>query len=507
MARVRPLLATIGACLVLAPAAEARVVTSTMPRDPARTSRWAWEPGMARGADGSIWAIGNHCALVDQHGACEVSPAAPLLSPDYTPLWRSRDGGRHYAWAGDPLRATELGALRGSFGSLAQDKPGGYDTDVAAAPVRRRGRPALLYAVSAWEGSSSLAVSADDGRTWSVTSLTGIPVQDRPWLATGGPCDLYMQYHPLTGAYDVAAVARVDRYDGCALTDRAAAGQTVAHPDSSTLVEPASDEATQGNSVMGKIAAVGGHVYVAYLACDTPGAGLDCSAPGDRQSLHLAVSSDRAAHFRDMRLPDAHLDGPLDDGVWPVAAAADARGGVAVAVTDTRHVRLWTSSSYGWRWKLRGSTIDGSRQGYATVPTVALAGRHLAVAWYGSPPAVRGRQQRWRLTVARSTDGGARLTRTALDPVLATTASGEPLGDALYDDFGALITSRGELASTYTESCDGHRASDRTCPPAGENDQAHAEVIRSAWLPAPPTSRRPAPRRRRPSPNRREDRP
>jgi len=102
---------------------------------------------------------------------------------------------------------------------------------------------------------------------------------------------------------------------------------------------------------MAKIVAAGGRVYVAYLACDTAGADMNCNAPGNRQSLHVAISSDRAASFSDVALPDGRLHGPLNDGVWPIAIDADARGHVAVASTDTRRVRLWSSRDGEDAWQ------------------------------------------------------------------------------------------------------------------------------------------------------------
>jgi hypothetical protein len=487
-------LALLVALLLTAPPAAGAArspVSSVMPRDPGRPSRFAWEPGMSRGPDGAIWVIGNHCALVDQHGGCEVNPAALPFAPDYTPLWRSTDRGRHYRWAGDPLRAVEVGSgVLGPTSALAQDHPGGYDTDVAVAPARRPGHPALVFVVSAWEGSSTLAVSADDGRTWATSTLTGVPVQDRPWLATAGTCDLYMQYHPLTGAQDVASVARVDHYDGCALAARAAAGQAAPLPLSSTLVEPATDEATATNSVMGKLVAIGGRVYLAYLACATPAADMNCNAPGNRQALHLAVSHDGARSFSDVTLPDARLRGPLNDGVWPIAMDADPSGDVAVVTTDTRHVHLWTSRTAGRTWRRRRLPVDASPHGYATVPAVGVRGRRLVVAWNGSSPARGSSPQRWRLALARSDDAGTHFSRRALEPVLATTGHREPLGDALYDDFGLLFLPRGEVALSYTQSCDGHPALDARCPSAGAAEQTHALVVRSAWVPAPAAPRR-----------------
>ena len=72
---------------------------------------------------------GNHCALIDQHGVCELDPSQAGFAPDYTPVWRSTNGGRSYRWIADPLKAIESQASqRDAAGALGQDKPGGYES-------------------------------------------------------------------------------------------------------------------------------------------------------------------------------------------------------------------------------------------------------------------------------------------------------------------------------------------------------------------------------------------
>ena len=476
-----------------------KAVTRAMPRDPHRRSRWAWEPGLSLGGDGrTVWVAGNHCALIDQHGVCELDPSQAGFAPDYTPVWRSTNGGCSYRWIADPLKAIESQASqRDAAGALGQDKPGGYDTDVAVAPRARPGRPPLLYVVSAWEGSSTLAVSGDGGRSWRVTDLAGlVPFQDRPWLGTRGACDLYLEYHLFTGSQNIASIPRVERYDGCALHDRAVAGQPAPAPEASTSIEPESSQATRGNQVMAKLAVGGGRLYAAYQQCDTLLASLTCDSPGNRQSVWVAISSDRGASFTDVPLPDAHLLGTLDDGTWPMAAAADDRGHVAVAVVDTHHVVLWTSSDSGRRWRLRRKPVDaGLGWRLAEVPSVAIRGRTVVVAWNGSPPARSGAPQRWYMTVARSDDGGRHFRYRRLDPLLATTDHGTSLADTLYDDFGTAIDRSGAIALAYTQSCAGHSPSDRECPGASQSTQANTLVVRSAWIAGPHKSRHPRPSR------------
>src|SRR5205823_2069320 len=85
------------------------------------------------------------------------------------------------------------------------------------------------------------------------------------------------------------------RYDGCALHDRAVAGQPAPAPEASTSIEPESSQATRGNQVMAKLAVGGGRLYAAYQQCDTLLASLTCDSPGDRQSVWVAISSDRGS--------------------------------------------------------------------------------------------------------------------------------------------------------------------------------------------------------------------
>ena len=114
------------------------------------------------------------------------------------------------------------------------------------------------------------------------------------------------------------------------------------------------------------------------------------------------------------------------------------------------------------------------------VPSVAVRGRTLAVAWYGSGPA-RG-AQRWRLVVALSRDGGATFHTIVLPQVLATSSHSSSLADGLYDDFGVGITPNGHVVAAYTASCAGHRPGDRSCPGPNATDLGTTDVIRSAWI-------------------------
>ena len=479
--------AVAGAHAAAVPGPPPGASTTVPPPDPARSAPWAWEPGIAADRDGTLWVAGNHCPLADQHGTCDLGLVKPSKHGDDVPVWRSADGGRSWHFLADPLRAPGLPGL-------LTDRRGGLDTDIAIAPVARPGRPALIYVVSAYGFTSSISVSGDNGRTWRVASAAGLPFQDRPWLATAGRCDLYLGYHPLTGAFDLAAAPRVAHYDGCRLYDDAVGGQTAAVPESDVLVEPASNDLTHTDQVFARLIAEGSNVYVAYDTCDTiPPLNQSCTAAQDRQSVHIAVSRDRGAHFTDVTLPGIGVKPNLNNGTWPMDAAGDAAGNLVVAVVDTHHVWIATSTDAGRHWRVPRASVDASLHwGNATVTSVAVSGRRIAVSWYDSQPAHAPGKQRWYLVVARSSDGGRTFDLTVLPPVLASTPAGQPLNDGLYDDFGTVITPNAVVLA-YTESCTGHRPSERACPgpPAGTSVPPTTNVVRTAYLPFPeaPVSR------------------
>jgi hypothetical protein len=446
-------------------AAAPSIVTGPMPPNPQRASRWAWEPGVALDARGRVWVVGNHCPLADQHGPC-LPPARLTRPADTTPVWRSDDDGRTFRWIADPLA-----------GLAAVDRPGGNDSDIAVAPMARPGRGPVVAVTSLFGLSTTIALSDDDGATWRVAQLSGVPAQDRPWVAAVGACDLYVGYHLITGATNVVADPIVSRYDACALIDNAVGGQVVADPVATAVVPPL----PSGNQDVAKTVAVAGRVYVAHLLCDTATATPSCNGPTDHQTVHVGISTDRGATFTDAALPDLGLHGDMNDGTWPVSAAADDAGHVVVAVCDAHHVWLWRSADFGRTWTGGVSPVDAPLGwSLASVASVAVRGNTVGVAWVGSPPEHAPADQPWSLVVARSDDGGRSFLPTVLPPVLATTANATALADGLYDDFGLVVTPEGALLAAYTQSCNGHPPSDAACPGPAPGDVGTFDVVRYA---------------------------
>ncbi|MHB8342152.1 MAG: hypothetical protein ACYDB7_13435, partial [Mycobacteriales bacterium] len=411
--------------------------TGVMPAPPSATP-WEWEPQLAIDSSGVLWAVGGHCPFVDEYGSCGAPTEGPGHA-DILAVWRSPDAGRSWRFVADPLAAP------GPAATLT-DTPGSSDPDIAVAPQSRPGRPPLLATVSLYGASSTLAVSADAGKTWAVVPAVGVPGEDRPWLAASGTCNIFLEYDPIADLASAGTVPRVDRYDGCTIAD-SAPGLTTAVPQTTSTVEPASAAVTNGNQLPGKLAAGSdgsagpASLYAAYLACDS----------SNSCTLGVAESRDLAASWTDVIPPRPTLT-IAPDPTFPISASADQHDNVAVAVTDRHHVYLWLSGDGGRSWPVAGREVDaGLGWTLANVPSVAVRGNDVVVSWYASPPSPG--PQPWYLVTARSTDRGAHFGYVVSPPVLATTGHGQPLSSALYDDFGSAITPSGADVVVYNQSC------------------------------------------------------
>lgn len=432
--------------------------TGIMPAAPG-TAPWEWEPQLAMDASGGLWAVGGHCPFIDQYGQC----GAPTVGPgraDILAVWRSVDAGRTWSFVADPLAAP-------SVLSRLTDTIGSSDPDIAVAPLARSGLPPIIATVSLYGASSTLAVSADAGRTWSVVPAAGVPGQDRPWLAAAGTCDLYLEYDPIADLAGAATVPRVERYDACAITARP--GVVSASPATSVAIEPVANAVTNGNQLPGRLVAGDRALFASYLSCDQSSI---CT-------LGVGVSRDRGATWSDV-VPPSPEASITSDPTFPLSASADGLGHVAVTVTDRHHVYLWMSSDGARTWPVAHRAVDAELGwSLANVPSVAVQGSHVEVAWFGSP--VVSGQQPWYLVMARSDDGGLTWRNAVVAPVLATTAHDAPLGAALYDDFGTAVTPAGDDVAVYTQSCQGHPTTDPLCPgpPAATGTY---DMTRFAWL-------------------------
>jgi hypothetical protein len=427
---------------------------------------------MAEGPNGVLWAVGDSCGGIVQQGVCQLDLADLPRQPAATMLWRSTDGGRSWTFVSDPMRLP---------GDVA-DRPAGYDVDVAVSPPRRPGQVPLLSVVANWAGSTELALSPDDGRTWVTSLLDGFVGTGRPWLAATGPCMLDVAFDPITGdTAEVASVPLVARYDACAILADAAAGQTVAEPEWTTAVEPLADEVTRTDDVFSKLRAIGSDLYQAMVVCDQDDlVDPSCNGPGDRQTIEVAESTDGGRRFHDVVVASGAFEVNLADGTWPLSFAVD-RHGLAVLVADTGFTILTFVSHDGARtWRRVPSVDTPLHWGLAGVPAAAVAGTTWAVGWYASPPAPSGAPQAWYLATAVG-HGTGRPTVRVLPTELATTGHGQPLLDTLSESFGAKLVD-GHPVFAYVESCSANPEAAAACPEPATG-LGRLLIVRYAWLP------------------------
>jgi hypothetical protein len=450
----------LGAAAVLALAAQSALAsapaafTPTRPLPPAAgvSMQNDAEPGMAVAPDGAIWAASNVSGGF-------TSGDRGLGSDVYV----SRDGGKTFRWVAQPISLNK-----------ATPGAGGFDTDLTVAPEKNAKGHYTVYAASLSIADSTLAWSDDDGATWLQTPISGVPVEDRPWVAADGPCRVYVAYHaPLLLPTDGTSTL-VTTVDTC--TPTATRATSVVGTDVDTIVGGLT------NPQFGKpwvdTSARSPHRHALYLPmaqCHAPtGATLseDANASsrgvpscGARSQNLLAVSTDGGTTFTVHQVSV----GSKTMAIWPATVATDAVGTVYFVWTDSVHSDLNISRDGGKTWS-PSRRLDLGPIRTAVYPTVAaLKSGQVDVAMYatnragnandatmGKPGSSSGAT--WRVWVAKSVNGGrtftiVRATDIVHRGVLCTYGSacaGDGSRD-LLDDFGAVLSPRaGKLTVVFT---------------------------------------------------------
>jgi hypothetical protein len=424
------------------------------------------EPGIGVGGNGSFW-IGSD---IDPNESGDGRTAAAVSGED---IWRSVDGGRRYTWMADPFNTVTGSQTPGL---------GGEDSDLAVAPARNSAGRYNVYATSLYLASSSVAISRDDGKSWTVDPLGGVPAEDRPWITSSGRCVFYLTYHqlplfdPIVNRYDVCKPGEVGMGSALNPVQSTAIFASNSVPGlSNDFGKPVADNSSRSPDR--------GNLYVPMAACNLkdPADFINnavitaqqvplCPA-GVHGQIEVAVSRDGGRTFSDYIVaPDT---GSRELPVWAVTAAVDAVGDVYVAWSDNHHAYLSVSRDGGKTWTSPAghrspSFIRVDTQGTAVYPTVA-AGRAgvVQVAYYGTSVSGDSNDQskmgiagsakaraRWHLYWASSRDAGRSFTVQRVSGinhtgVLCTQGSACPSGDGrdLLDDFGITISPTTGLTS------------------------------------------------------------
>lgn len=325
------------------------------------------EPGINVAPDGSIYI----------NGPAGLSSASPVF--------KSTDGGS--TWALTPS-------------SLRSSLPGGGDSNVAVDPTT-----GTLYMVDLWLASSTTSRSTDGAQSWVANPL-GVPIQDRPWVATAGNGDVYMVTHQIPlGLVVSKSVAPLDG---------------VVFPVSTLAATPLDQQGCvcpPGNIVAEPGGLLGDQVGVIYST--------------STGAVHFAFSKNGGLTFTNSVITG---DNPSASTLDAFPVVADAGNGHLVAVwledftpsdvASGDRVQISTSSDFGATWAAP-RTLVSSGGGTSVYPWVATSGSKVSVSLYhttaaptGSPgPDTVPASAQWFETYLESSDGGANFSSpVAIDP-------------------------------------------------------------------------------------------
>jgi hypothetical protein len=399
------------------------------------------EPGVAVAPDGAVWVASSVSPNPSDDPRARVSV---FTGSD---VWRSTDRGRHFGWVASP------------FSTLALENPGlgGGDTDVAVAPVRNSAGHYQVYVASLWLGATNVATSADDGRTWTAYQVSGLPAQDRPWLAASGPCTFYLSYE---SGFEQPAVST---FDGC-VPPNAGYAPTL-DPTSTALL----GQAGTGGDFNKPAVDASGRVYQPVATCGDSGAGVVTAvAVSCTSTVFLLATSDNGARtFTEhvvARSPRVAL--PL----WGPTVAAGSGGAVYYAWEDAGAAYVVVSRDGGSHWSAPVRVSGGTDRTVVYPTHAAGASGRVALAYYATDRAgdpsdravmgAPGSGASWYVVLATSDDAGrtwrrARMTAPVHRGVVCQrglSCAGDGDRD-LFEDFGVGMDARTGL-STIAYSAD-----------------------------------------------------
>ncbi|MFL6056738.1 MAG: hypothetical protein ACJ72W_28150 [Actinoallomurus sp.] len=309
-------------------------------------------------------------------------------------LWRvTQVGGSPSADACQPVYAGQPNAVSKGVGLS------GGDIDTAFAPVKSSSGTYRLYVASLNLGSINVAVSNDDGKTFTQTPVqTGVPVDDREWIAAYGADTSLLTYHDIST--DNIDVLRSDN-GGRLYTQTATA-------------IPASDYKA-GNNELGNIAidhvnssptAGGFWAYQSFVAPST-------SSGSTFDEAFLAVSSDGGHSWTDKPIPCTTAFGANGLGHnFPNVSVAP-NGTLFYAVSNDTSVYVASSSDHGDTWTCSGPV---STPAHAVFPWIVATSAGEDLVYYGSPTSGNG--QTWYVYFAQNpTQSVSGWTTSQLMPV------------------------------------------------------------------------------------------
>jgi hypothetical protein len=339
-------------------------------------------------------------------------------------------GGSQY-WQG-PSTATACGVTySGQPNAIGGTGLSGGDTDSAFAPEKSASGTYRMYVASLNLGSVNVAVSNDNGRTFSQTPVqAGLPLDDREWIAAYGADTSLLSYHDIAtnnidmlrsdnGGALYTQVARVIPDNDYKATNNQLGNLVIDHRNASPIP--------------------GG--FWAYQSFAAPS-----SAGGSAfDEAFLGVSSDGGRTWINKPIPCSTAFGaPGVAHNFPnVSVAPD--GKLSYAVSNDTAVYVASSSDHGDNWNCSGPVSTSKR---AIFPWILATSAGTDLVYYGTPDG-----QTWYVYFAQNTGSGWSTTQVVPVHLGAVCEGGVSCtgGRQLLDDFGVDTDQNGLAHIAYTQ--------------------------------------------------------
>ncbi|HVW42302.1 MAG TPA: sialidase family protein [Amycolatopsis sp.] len=349
-------------------------------------------------------------------------------------------GGSQY-WHG-PAAATGCGlTYAGQPNAVNGIGLSGGDTDTAFAPVKSSSGTYRAYVASLNLGSVNVAVSNDDGATFTQTPVqAGLPLDDREWIAAYGADTSLLSYHDIaTNNIDVLRsdnggglythVARVIPDSDYKAADNELGNLAIDHRNASPVA--------------------GG--FWAYQSFVAPSA-----AGGDTENeAFLGVSSDGGHTWTDKPIACTTAFGKNGLGhQFPnVSVAPD--GSLSYAVSNGDAIYVARSADHGDSWTCSGPV---STTKAAVMPWLVATSNGTDLVYYGTPDTVRpgaADSRTWYVYFAQTgQQGSTSWSTTQIAPVhqgaICEGGISCDSGRQLLDDFGVDTDPSGFAHIAYT---------------------------------------------------------
>jgi hypothetical protein len=292
-------------------------------------------------------------------------------------LWRatqvggsSSAGACRLTYSGQPNAVNKIGASGG-------------DIDTAFAPVRSSAGTYRLYVASLNLASVNVAVSNDDGKTFSQMPVQGgVPLDDREWIAAYGADTSLLTYHDI--ASNNIDVLRSDSGAG-------------PYTQIATAI-PATDYKASNNE-LGNIAidhvnssptAGGFWAYQSFVAPST-------SSGSTNNEAFLAVSDDGGHSWTDKPIPCTTKFGGNGLGHQFPNVSVAPNGRLFYAVSNGKAVYVASSADHGNTWTCSGAVSSTAE---AVMPWIVATSAGEDLVYYGAPTS--GSSQTWSVYFAQN---------------------------------------------------------------------------------------------------------